>query len=264
MELFQNTRLWVRQILMAARITKTLPFEQRTISGRASYGLVYKFSGKTAYRFYPENVTVQVNPGRILYLPEGCSYQVTTLEPGECIAVNFSAQVQLPDGITQSRPFCVQTASPKLESLFVHLHDSFQNRLQPDTRGEYTVTAVLYEILGTLCTPVRNGEKRLEQALLLLRQRLGDAGLTVAELAQEAGMSQSYFRKRFIQVYGIPPVRYILLLRIAQGRKLLAETRMPVSAVAEACGFSDVYYFSRVFAKHTGFSPTAYRRCNEI
>ena len=264
MELFQNTRLWVQQIQMAARISKTLPLEQRTISERTSYGVVYKFSGKTAYRFFAENMTVRVEQGSILYLPEGCSYQVTTLDPGECIAVNFSAQVQLPDGITQSRPFCVQAASPKLENLFVRLHESFHNRPQPDARGEYASAAILYEILSTLCTPVRDGEKGLEQAVALLRRRLGDAALTVAELAQSAGMSQSYFRKRFAQVYGIAPVRYILLLRIAQGRKLLAETRMPVSAVAEACGFSDVYYFSRVFAKHTGFSPTAYRRCNEI
>lgn len=264
MELFQNTRLWVRQILMAARITKTLPFEQRTISKRASYGLVYKLSGKTAYRFLPENVTVQVKPGSILYLPEGCSYQVTTLEPGECIAVNFSAQAQLPDETARSRPFCVQAASPKLENLFTNLLDGFHNRLQPDARGEYAAAAALYELLSALCTPVRDGEKGLEQAVMLMRHRLGDAALTVTELAQSAGMSQSYFRKRFAQVYGVPPVRYILLLRIAQGRKLLAETRMPVAAVAEACGFSDVYYFSRVFAKYTGFSPTAYRRCNEI
>lgn len=264
MDLFRATRLWVHQIRMAARITKTVPGEQRTISERASYGMVYKISGKTEYRFLSENLTLLLTPGSILYLPEGCTYQVTTLEPGDCIAVNFSARLQLPEGAIQSRPLCVQASSPKLENLFIRLHDSFHNRMPPDARGEYGAIALLYEIFSILCTPVRHSDQGLEQAMMLLRRRLGDVALTVTELAQSAGMSQSYFRKRFTQVYGIPPVRYVLLLRIAQSRKLLTETQLPVSAVAERCGFSDLYYFSRVFTKETGFSPTAYRRYNEI
>ena len=43
-------------------------------------------------------------------------------------------------------------------------------------------------------------------------------------------------------------------------KELLSETDMPVAAVGEKCGYTDSNYFSRIFRKSTGMTPTEFRR----
>lgn len=260
MDIFRNSYICVHRIQMAAYIKKTVENEKRTFSGRSSYGIILKLSGKTRYLFPREDFSVLLESGCVLYLPQGSSYTAITEEEGDCIAVNFTGSVQLPSGCRRSKPFVRTAASPKLENLFRHLYDCLNSRLQPDACSEYTAMSLLYEIFKTIGTPVRTSDNGMAEVQELIRSRIADPALTIAELADASGLSISYFRKVFTETYGIAPVRYITLLRIAHARKLLAETRMSVSDIAEASGFTDVYYFSRIFTKSTGLSPTAYRK----
>ena len=54
------------------------------------------------------------------------------------------------------------------------------------------------------------------------------------------------------------PVRFVTKMRIDYAKELLAANRRSVSEIAEMCGFSNAYYFSNVFKKQTGFSPSQY------
>ena len=56
------------------------------------------------------------------------------------------------------------------------------------------------------------------------------------------------------------PRQYILDLRLRLARQLLSETRESIGAIAEQCGFSSVYHFSRAFHQSTGRTPSEYRR----
>jgi AraC-like DNA-binding protein len=47
--------------------------------------------------------------------------------------------------------------------------------------------------------------------------------------------------------------------RIDEAKRLLAASDRPIQAIAEACGFGDAFYFSRVFRKVAGQSPSAFR-----
>jgi AraC family transcriptional regulator of arabinose operon len=82
---------------------------------------------------------------------------------------------------------------------------------------------------------------------------------TLPELAKLAGLSTSRFRTVFRQVTGTSTVRYLNWLRINRARALLMEGDYTVTEAAEAVGFSDVYYFSRLFRKMTGTNPSTYR-----
>lgn len=64
------------------------------------------------------------------------------------------------------------------------------------------------------------------------------------------------FQKR----YGIGINRYVTQVRIERAKELLAFSRRSVKEVALSCGFSDQNYFSKVFAKETGRTPTQYRK----
>lgn len=80
-----------------------------------------------------------------------------------------------------------------------------------------------------------------------------------AQMAADAGMSESVFRRRFKQETGISLHAYALECRVTAARKMLAETDLPVKSIADTLGYGDVFFFSRQFRKLTGVSPKAYR-----
>ena len=55
-------------------------------------------------------------------------------------------------------------------------------------------------------------------------------------------------------------VDYVLDRRIDEAKRLLIEGTIPLAQIAETVGFNDYNYFSRVFKKRSGYSPTEYRR----
>ena len=83
--------------------------------------------------------------------------------------------------------------------------------------------------------------------------------LTVADLTQVAGMSQTSLMRKFKEILGCPPVTHLIRLRIAKARRLLRHTSMTIGEVAFDVGFQDSNYFSRQFRQVTGVSPRRYR-----
>ncbi len=82
-------------------------------------------------------------------------------------------------------------------------------------------------------------------------------------LAEKAGMGLSTLRRRFRQAMGTPLHAYALQCRVAKARSLLGETDLPIKAVAEKLGYSDVYFFSRQFRELSGVPPAAYRKSRQ-
>lgn len=85
-----------------------------------------------------------------------------------------------------------------------------------------------------------------------------DSVLTNDELAALHSWHPTYFANRFSKVLGISPRNYIINKRIEKARQLLWLGQQTISAVAREVGFSDEYYFSRVFKKLTGLPPGRY------
>lgn len=84
--------------------------------------------------------------------------------------------------------------------------------------------------------------------------------LPISRYAEECHLSDSRFTHLFREVMGQSPVSYLTEARIRRAEELLFDTALPVSAVAEAVGIKSPYYFSRFFKKHTGISPSDYRK----
>ena len=73
-----------------------------------------------------------------------------------------------------------------------------------------------------------------------------------------SGLSYSYFKKLFIEKYGMPPVKYINGLKINRACELLRTNSFTINEIAEICGFENTYYFSTVFKNYMGVSPKNY------
>lgn len=83
--------------------------------------------------------------------------------------------------------------------------------------------------------------------------------ITVSECADFCKMSKVHFSRFFKQITGMPPVQFVLKIRIDRAKELLDFTDKPIAEIAEASGFPDQNYFARTFKKITGMSPTQYR-----
>lgn len=84
--------------------------------------------------------------------------------------------------------------------------------------------------------------------------------LSLDFLAKHFCISASYLSHRFKQVTGFSVTDYIQMTRIRNVQALLINTKIPITEVAEPCGFNCFSQFNRVFRKHIGMSPSKYRK----
>lgn len=80
------------------------------------------------------------------------------------------------------------------------------------------------------------------------------------EEAAKINVTPIHFRRLFKQFCGLPPQQYLLLRRLRQAADQLINSYAPVGDIANQTGFTDIFYFSRVFKKKYVISPLAYRK----
>lgn len=84
--------------------------------------------------------------------------------------------------------------------------------------------------------------------------------ICIKDYAAEHAMSESWFNRIFKKVTKMTPMQYILSLRISNAINLLENTNQSIKQISYNVGYDDSLYFSRLFKKSTGLSPTAYRK----
>jgi AraC family transcriptional regulator len=83
---------------------------------------------------------------------------------------------------------------------------------------------------------------------------------SISEVANECGLSASYFVRAFKQTTGVPPYRWLTKQRVERAKELLQESGRELADVAQLCGFADQSHFTRVFSRSEGYSPGRWRR----
>ena len=73
-------------------------------------------------------------------------------------------------------------------------------------------------------------------------------------------MSVSWFIRNFKEYTGTTPTQYLLSLRISNAQSLLESTSCNVTEIAEIVGYNNPLYFSRLFKKQNGVSPSLFRK----
>jgi AraC-like DNA-binding protein len=79
-------------------------------------------------------------------------------------------------------------------------------------------------------------------------------------IAKAQNVSYEWFRKTFKEVLGISPGQYLLNLKIEKTGQMLQETSLTIAEITAKAGFESEFYFSRIFKKKMGCTPSEYRK----
>ncbi|WP_337099732.1 AraC family transcriptional regulator [Paenibacillus sp. YIM B09110] len=80
--------------------------------------------------------------------------------------------------------------------------------------------------------------------------------LTLTMLADRYSVSNGFFSAQFRKHTGISPIDYLLQFRINRAKEMLVTKKYTVREIAKKVGYTDAYYFSRLFKKYTGVAPS--------
>lgn len=131
------------------------------------------------------------------------------------------------------------------------------------------VNMIFYHFLSSLLYEEKyNGASRsqIKDAIALtieMMQKKINTNLTLNELAAHSYLSVSHFSSMFRERTGFSPVEYFNHLKIQDSCQSLAFTSKPIKEIADKLAFSDQYYFSRMFSRFMGMSPSEYRNRNK-
>ena len=84
--------------------------------------------------------------------------------------------------------------------------------------------------------------------------------ISMKDICTALGRTKSAICPAFKEKYGVTVMDYLTELRIEEAKKMLSQTDMTVGEISDETGFADTSYFSKVFLKVVGVSPSQYRR----
>lgn len=119
--------------------------------------------------------------------------------------------------------------------------------------------SLLYQIPGDawrnriLDSRVINGIRHMEKNIRQIE-------ISNKMLAEKGGMSVNAYARLFKEQTGYSPRKYLLRMRIEKACNQLHHSDLTINQIATACGFSDRYYFTRIFSRTMHVSPGMYRR----
>ena len=113
-------------------------------------------------------------------------------------------------------------------------------------------------------TTVQRRRALFREAREVLARRFGDPDLALATVAHEIATSRRQLQRAFAEAGGTSFSRELQRIRMVRAAQLLADGSMPVHSVAGAVGYRQAAQFAKVFRRHHGKPPSAFRRSDRL
>lgn len=205
-------------------------------------------------KYYFSGQTVSFKTPSICIVPQGVAYERVSFED-DILVIHFDFLNCKMDGIEVYKISDVE----KYRRLF---DKALNLRLGGYAGAKYSETAVLYEILSALSKDLRSWGSRTDyiaESADYMKQNFYNPELSIDTLAKRANVSPAQYRRKFRQLYGASPKRYLDVLRFSYAKSLLETGYYSQKEIAFRCGFSSVEYFRTAFKKEYGNSVSEYR-----
>lgn len=237
--------------------------------GRLDFQLIYVASGKA--HFFLDDQDVVVSAGcMVLYRPKQEQHYVYYgKDRTEVFWVHFTGSdvtnILRHYGFPEDQ-YVLQTGRiPEYRRIFQEMVEELQNR--PAFFEENLSTQLRHLLILISRQMAEKPGKRnmnvftqaaMEEAVHYFTAHYTES-IGIGEYATSIGMSSCWFIRCFKEFAGVTPRQFILGLRILNARDLLIHSAEPIAGVAAIVGFDNALYFSRVFHKQVGMSPSEYR-----
>lgn len=123
---------------------------------------------------------------------------------------------------------------------------------------------IIYQLLGRFVKEAvpkyDSKDPRVREAISLMNSSRGNA-TTVGNLSRAVRMTPDHFIRLFKKEVGCTPAQFAIERKMTQAMLILASEPMMIKEVAYTLGYDNLSYFSRLFRRHTGLTPKAYREC---
>lgn len=259
MAIFTNEKTNISSIISVRKYEMSESFAKnnKTVKYSANlktYELIFYVSSSSETHFCGVDILDKENS--IRYLPKGNfngKYTVRGLKAGYCIDVYFDTDAEMPLYPIGLYDYAI------LRDKFIKLYNIWSNK-----KSNYYARAmsVFYEIIAVLQDVNRystNTQRlKLAPAFEYISQNYKAFDFDYNALCKVCNLSYSYFITLFKAVSNMTPIQYVTKMKIDYSKELLITEKYSITQIAEMCGFDNVYYFSNVFKKHIGVSPTAY------
>lgn len=220
---------------------------------RKSFALSFCYGGKITYTHLGREFISDRNHAVIL--PKGAHYRLYRNEEGQFPLINFQCK-----NFPLDTFLLIPLTNPES---YLKDYELLKNSLL-FPQGRAKSMSILYDMLHRLSYEASSLNAALLPAIRHLEVEFADPTLTNASLAALCGISEVYFRQLFKEQFGTSPRQYILELRLKKARQLLTGSRLAINRIAESCGFTNPYHFSRAFHQATRLTPTEYRKIHGL
>jgi AraC-like DNA-binding protein/ABC-type Fe3+-hydroxamate transport system substrate-binding protein len=222
---------------------------------------------------------IDFKPMQLLYWPPDTNVEVTPLtESLEIYALAFQHYKGGASGAGSDSLQLSSTSNPVLDIGNVELQTKPQSILQRieqieafGCKDEHSDQIQLHfqELLYTIIQDSSSlatqdaSTQGIEQTITYMKTHFQDK-LDMSTLSSMARLTASSFSRSFKKIMGEPPIEYLTRLRIESAKELLSQQDCRIKEVSSAVGYDDEFYFSRIFHKAVGVSPTFYMKRNRM
>ena len=221
--------------------------------------LTYILDGEAVY--YIDDTAYSVRAGDLLYTAPGARIRAHSFPDKLVEAQCMSFHIHSSDGTPFKIPFTPVNhigSHPELKTFYSEIQ---KNWLLRESGYKLRIQAYLLLILDRffqlLIYPENHhvNDHRIRQAMEYVLNNYSKP-LTLSDVAQIVDLSPMYFGNLFKQQTNVSFRQYVTSIRLNQAENMLLSGEYRVGEVAELCGFSDAFYFSKVYREQKGISPS--------
>ena len=215
------------------------------------YEIIFYRKGKGT--FYFSDNTLPISPGKFIIVPPETVHASTYSEDAETIFTKGDFN----HIFSFSTPMVVMDTPEKTGEFFVKL--IFDNRFSNPEYLASLSNALAHFLLQNIQTE-KSINLALQDILTKITENFFDSSIDIGEILRKSGYAEDYIRAQFKAFTGKTPVEFLTETRINHACYLIDiyGTSLPLTEIAEKCGYTDYVYFSRKFKQFTGSSPKNY------